>query len=136
MDHTFFVSASGADFAVWVHNCAATAPNQATLNQLQHEAAVNDFIAKARINGFDVAGTEVYIQTPFSAAGRRVDVLLRNPLTNDLQAIEIKSSLAAFNRFDAAARQQFAADRWINQYGAQSVLGWVESSMKILWTVP
>lgn len=26
-----------------------------------------------------------------------------------------------FKRFDAAARQQFSADRWINTFGAQGV---------------
>jgi hypothetical protein len=41
--------------------------------------------------------------------------------------------------FPFSARQQFAADRWVNQYGADAVgqnasLGRIQGSSKILWT--
>ena len=66
---------------------------------------------------------------------------MRDAVTRQLHGVEIKSSEGAFTRFDEAARQQFAGDRWINENGADVVGYWkeqgldrVESSSKILWT--
>ena len=99
---------------------------------------VDDFIAQAEKNGFKVVGREVQVNTPFGA--RRYDVLLRNRSTLKSTAIEIKSSESAFERFDEAARQQFAADRYVNRYGADAVGRFkgtrIEETAKILWEVP
>lgn len=56
-------------------------------------------------------------------------------------AVEIKSSLKAFKAFDADARRQFAADRWVNMRGGVTAVGQykgltIESTIKILWEVP
>jgi hypothetical protein len=79
---------------------------------------------------------EVSVQTPFGL--RKYDLALRDPGTNELWGVEIKSSEGAFNRFDRAARQQFAADRWVTEFGADVVgqnadLGRIRGSYKILW---
>lgn len=108
-----------------------------TANRIAGAQAGDDFIANAEANGMRVAGREVSVQTPFGL--RRYDVVLRSPATGELQGVEIKSSMGAFNRFDAAARQQFAADRWVNRYGADIVgqnasLGRIQGASKILWT--
>jgi RHS repeat-associated protein len=101
---------------------------------------VDDFIAQAEANGFEVIGREVTFHTPFGQ--RHVDVLLRN-LSNPSQigGVELKSSLEAFERLEP---QQFAADRYINMFGARATgekaaeLGVVrlDSTVKILWPPP
>lgn len=107
-------------------------------NRLAGARAVDDFIAQAEANGMQVVGRETTFRTPFGA--RRIDVILLNPETGSIGGIEIKSSLGAFNRFDAAARQQFSADRWINTFGATSVGEQsgitINSTIKILWQAP
>lgn len=55
--------------------------------------------------------------------------------------VEIKSSGSAFGRFDAAARQQFAADRWLNSQGGSQAIGKqqglvIDSAIKVLWEAP
>jgi hypothetical protein len=112
--------------------------NTVTANRAGHERSVDDFCAKAEANGYEVVGRGTSFHTPF---GRRdVDVILRNKTTGEVGGIEIKSSMEAFNRFDEAARQQFAADRWINTGGAQGVgaaSGEVLNyTMKIQWSPP
>ena len=108
-----------------------------TANRIRGAQAVDDFVASAQANGMQIAGRgEVSVQTPFGL--RKYDLALRDPGTNELWGIEIKSSEGAFNRFDAPARQQFAADRWVNEYGANVVgknaeLGRMTGSYKILW---
>jgi len=99
--------------------------------------AVDDFIAHAQKDGgFDVLGREIEFVTPFGR--RRYDVVLRNRSTGVASGVEIKSSAGAFNRFDKAARQQFAADRWINMQGGAEAVGRfkgleIESTIKMLW---
>jgi len=98
--------------------------------------AVDDFVAQAQANGFEVVAREVSFQTPFGL--RRYDLVLRNPLTRATSGIEIKSSMGAMDRWDAAARQQFAADRWINSNGGATAVGGkgpirIDSTYKILW---
>lgn len=62
--------------------------------------------------------------------------VLRGP-GGQVGGVELKSSLNAFNRFDAPARQQFSADRWINEFGAQGVGQaediFLDNTIKILW---
>jgi hypothetical protein len=102
-------------------------------------SAVDDFVAQATDNGFDVVGREITVNTPFGA--RRYDVVLRNRQTLEVTGIEIKGSEAAFSRFDAPARQQFAADRWLNMQGGLEAVGghqglMIDNALKILWNVP
>lgn len=83
-----------------------------------------------------VVGREVTFITPFG--NRRYDLILRNPATNATSGIEIKSSASAMDRWDAAARQQFAADRWINMNGGATSIGGkggitIESTYKLQW---
>ena len=103
-------------------------------------SAVDDFVAQAEQNGYTVIDREVTFETPFGL--RRYDVILENPETGATGGIEIKSSMEAMDRWDAAARQQFAADRWINmlEEGATSI-GMkynitITSTYKILWELP
>lgn len=100
--------------------------------------AVDDFIVQAERNGFEVVGREVSFRTPFG--NRRMDLVLRNLETGKVGGIEIKSTKGAFDRFDKAARQQFAGDRWINTHGADAVGQFeglsIDHTMKILWPAP
>ena len=79
-------------------------------------------------------GRRVTVRTPF---GRRViDTVLRDE--NGVNyGVEVKSSVGAFTRNDAPARQQFAADRWINQNGAVGIGKdkdiVISGTSKILW---
>ena len=97
-------------------------------------SAVDDFLQLARNDGFEVVGTELSFRTPFGL--RRYDAVLRSP-GGQLGGVELKSSLSAFNRFDSPARQQFSADRWINDFGAQGVGQaediFLDNTIKILW---
>lgn len=101
-------------------------------------SAVDDFVALAEANGFDIVGREVSVRTPFG--GRRYDVVLRNLQTGEIGGVEIKSSQAAFDRFDAAARQQSAADRFVSRNGAVATGRFegveIDSAIKILWEIP
>jgi hypothetical protein len=133
-----FIAAHWSAFNLAASATAANLP-QVTQNYLAGEAAEADFIANAQANGFIVSGRRVSVETPF---GRRViDVVLKDHKNPNLNyGVEVKSSLNALNRNDAAARQQFAADRWINQYGANVVGSWrdqglerIEGTIKILW---
>jgi RHS repeat-associated protein len=107
-------------------------------NRLAGARAVDDFIAQAQAHGMQVVGREVTFNTPFGA--RRMDVILRNPETGLIGGIEVKSSLGAFNRFDAATRRQFSADWWINKFGAEAVGQYsglrIDNTIKILWPAP
>lgn len=101
------------------------------------QSAVDHFVAQAQRNGYQVMGREVTFKTLFGP--RRYDVILRDPVTGRFSGIEIKSSEAAMNRGDAAARQQFAADRWINLNGGATSVGGkggiiIESTYTIQWT--
>lgn len=97
---------------------------------------VEDFIAQAEENGFEVVGREISFKTPFET--RRVDVVLRNRATGQVGGFEIKSSRAEFNK---RKKEQFAADRFINRQGATAVgknaeragVERIDSVMKILW---
>lgn len=89
-----------------------------------------------RKNGFSLLGTEVSVTTPFGT--RKFDVVLRNVTTKEVTAVEIKSSMAAFNRWDAAARQQFAADRYVKQFSAEAIgkgkrIGVIQDIIKVVW---
>jgi hypothetical protein len=107
-------------------------------NRIMGARAVDDFIARARACGMEVLGRDVTFKTPFGA--RRMDVILKNPQTGLIGGVEIKSSVGALNRFDAAARQQFSADRWINTFGAQGAGRhsdmFIDNTVKILWPAP
>jgi hypothetical protein len=107
-------------------------------NRIAGARAVDGFIAQAEANGMQVVGKEVTFDTPFGA--RRMDVILLNPESGEIGGVEIKSSLGAFDRFDAAARQQFSADRWINTFGGTSVGEQsgitINNTIKILWPPP
>ena len=99
-------------------------------------AAVDDFEKQALEYGFEMVGREISVNTPFGR--RRYDVALRDPETRQVHGFEIKSSRAAFDRFDQAARQQFAADRWLNQAGGAQALGKykdreIHRATKLLW---
>jgi hypothetical protein len=99
-------------------------------------SSVDDFVAQAQKNGYEVVGREVTFNTPFGQ--RRYDLVLRDPRTLRTSGIEIKSSAGAMDRWDAAARQQFAADRWINMNGGATSVGGkggiaIESTYKIQW---
>ncbi|HUP23003.1 MAG TPA: RHS repeat-associated core domain-containing protein [Thermoanaerobaculia bacterium] len=113
-------------------------PRSSTGQLVPGSAAVDDFIASARAQGYDVVGREVTVHTPFG--NRRYDVVLRDPQTRLAHAVEIKSTDLAFARFDGPARKQFAADRWVNQHGATGVgthegLA-IRSVLKVLWEPP
>jgi len=101
-------------------------------------SAVDDFVAQARRNGFDVVGRNVTVNTPY---GQRIyDLALRNRQTRVVTGVEIKSSKAAMARFDKAARQQFAADRWLNTRGGATAVGKlkdtkINDTIKILWEI-
>src|SRR5260370_15290617 len=99
------------------------------------EADENDFVANALAKGLSVVGRRVAVNTPFGM--RFIDGVLEDPNTGLNYGVEIKSSVGAFNRNDAAARQQFAADRWINQYGAVGIGQHhglkIAGTAKILW---
>jgi len=99
-------------------------------------SAVDDFAEKAKLNGFEIAGREVSVQTPFGL--RRYDVVIRDKLTGLRTGVEIKSSRSAFRRFEA---QQEAADKWLKmQGGLQAVGGYeglkIDTTIKILWELP
>ena len=116
---------------------AAAPVAQVTTNRELGEKAVDEFIEHIEGNGMQVVGREVSVRTPFGL--RRYDVVVRNPVSNELEGIEIKSSLGALDRWDAAAKQQFSADRWVNQFGAYAVGKWasigrIVNTTKILWT--
>jgi RHS repeat-associated protein len=116
-----------------------TATGQFTQGPRSGVDPVDDFIANAEANGYEVVGREVSFKTPFGT--RRADVLLRDPKTGKISGVEIKSTPDAFNRFNA---QQNAADRYINRYGANAVgdkakdlgVSRVDSITKVLWEVP
>ncbi len=118
----------------------AKAAAQVAVNRAGHEAAVAHFIAQVEASGLNIAGTNVAVRTPFGT--RIYDVVLRHPTTRAVTAVEIKSTRRAFSRFDQAAHQQFAADRWVNTYGAdvvgkfKSSIGSIENAIKIYWPVP
>ena len=66
---------------------------------------------------------------------------LRNRQTGSVHGFEIKSSRAAFDRFDDLARQQFAADRWLNGQGGVNAIGkhegmQIQDATKLLWELP
>lgn len=110
---------------------------QVQINKQQGDLAELDFVAAARANGYEVLGTHVCVHTPFGL--RYFDVVLSKNGHNT--AVEIKSSLKAFKAFDADARRQFAADRWVNMRGGVTAVGQyegltIESTIKILWEVP
>jgi RHS repeat-associated protein len=113
------------------HFASKTHPGQ----RMPGVSAVDDFASKATANGFDVVGREVAVNTPFGQ--RRYDVVLRDRTTGAIHGVEVKSSQNAFEKFDEAARQQFAADRWVNRWGADAVGQYkgvrIEGSSKILW---
>jgi hypothetical protein len=115
-------------------------PAQVTVNRLGHEAAVDDFMARAAKNGFDVLGEgEVSVRTPFGL--RKYDTALRSQSTGGVSGIEIKSTPGAMSRWDAAARQQSAADRWVNLYGSQVIgvnegIGTISSTCRVFWAAP
>ncbi len=99
-------------------------------------SAVDDFERQALDNGFEIVGREISVNTPFGL--RRYDVVLKDPETKLIHGIEIKSSQAAFDKFDRAARQQFAADRWLNSRKGAEAVGegaglWIENATKVLW---
>jgi len=101
-------------------------------------SSVDDFAAHAEGNGFDVMGREVSVNTPYGQ--RRYDLVIRNRQTRAITGVEIKSSQAAMARFDAGARQQLAADRWLNTRGGADAIGKlkgtrIEDTIKILWEV-
>ncbi len=141
VEHVYYVSADG----LLVHNtCGRVEQGRNALGRFVRRQlgdvppgslAVDDFIRQARASGFEVAGTNVAVRTPFGM--RYHDVVLRHRRTQALTAVEIKSSRSAFRRFDAPARQQFAADRWVNKYGEWG-LGdhaklFIKNVIKILW---
>ncbi len=96
---------------------------------------VDDFIAQAEANGFEVVGREVTFKTPFGT--RRADVLLRDA-TGKVHGVEIKSTIREFEKLRP---QQTAADKYINRWGASAVgekakdlgVSRIESMTKILW---
>lgn len=100
---------------------------------------VDDFVAQAQANGYEVVGREVTFKTPFG--DRRADVLLRDPRTGKISGVEVKSTLEEFNKFNA---QQNAADRYINRFGARAAgekakdigVTSLDSMTKILWEAP
>ncbi len=102
-------------------------------------SAEDDFCALAEANGLEVI-REVTYRTPFG--NRRYDAVLRDPKTGEASGVEIKSSESAMNRETGSdARQQFAADRWINmkgQSGGVSSVGSkggirIKSTYKVQW---
>jgi YD repeat-containing protein len=107
-----------------------------TANADGHADAVDDFVAQAEANGYRVVGTEVTVKTPFGE--RRVDVVIQDTAGTN-HGVEIKTSAGAFDRNDADARQQFAADRWINTQGdgvrgiGQNSGLLISTTSKILW---
>ena len=100
-------------------------PWKGLLYRLSGARAVDDFVDAARGGGYVLIATEVTFRTPFGL--RRVDVVMRNPRTNNLHGFEVKSSRRAFRRYNF---QQSAADRWINRMGGANAIG-SYSSMRI-----
>ena len=101
------------------------------------EAAVDDFILQAKENGMKVVRREATVRTPYG--NRRYDLVIEDRLGR-FTGVEIKSSRAAFSRFDKAARQQFAADRWLNTEGGLQAVGknkdlFIDNTIKILWEI-
>lgn len=84
----------------------------------------------------DVLGTHVYATTPFG--DRVIDVVLKHSQTGKIGGIELKSSSSEFYKFRA---DQFAKDRWINQFGADTYgqeatagkVTRIDYTMKVLW---
>jgi hypothetical protein len=150
-DHVYRVS----NLAALVHNnlCGRGSRGAASLEQPRNSigqfmgktrpgqampggTAVDDFAVQAQRNGFDVIGREVSVDTPFGR--RRYDLVIRDRATGAITGVEIKSSQSAFKRFDEAARQQFAADRWLRTQGGLDATGnnkglFIEDAIKILW---
>jgi len=100
---------------------------------------VDDFIEHAKANGYEVLGKEISFKTPFET--RHVDVVIRNPLTGKIGGVEIKSSAEEFAKLKP---EQFAADRWINRFGAKAVgknakaagVTSIDHTVKIQWPPP
>lgn len=111
---------------------AARAARIVKANRLGHERAVQDFVSKANSKGYNVVGTEVTFATPLG--NRRLDVVVENLATGKIGGVEIKSTMGAFGRFDPL---QFAADRWINTFGAKAVGRFdglvIHDTIKIKW---
>lgn len=119
----------------WISGGPKSEVAQVTANRISHAQAVDDFIANAQASGLQVAGREVTVRTPFGP--RRYDVVLRDS-SGALHSVEIKSSAGALKRFDAPARRQVSADRWVNQSGADAIgqnasLRRIQSSSRLLW---
>jgi len=109
---------------------------QAAANRLRHEAALDDFIHWAEKYGYDILGRDVSVRTPFG--NRKYDVVIQDKVTRAKSAVELKSTPGAMTRWDAPARHQFAADRWVNEYGADAIgknksIGLIEDTIKLLW---
>jgi hypothetical protein len=113
---------------------AETTP-QITASRDIHERALDDFIAKAKLNGMELVSRDgITVRTPFGP--RRYDAVFRDPATGTLHGVEIKSSPGAFRRFD---RLQYNADRWVNEHGAEIIganAGRIETAIKIQWQAP
>ena len=100
---------------------------------------VDDFIAQANANGYEVVSREITFRTPFE--NRRIDVLLRHPVTKKIFGVELKSTAEEFAKLNVP---QNAADRYINLYSASAVgekaraagVTTVDSIIKILWEAP
>lgn len=90
------------------------------------------------LSSSDVLGREVSVNTPFGQ--RKYDLVVRNRVTGAVTGVEVKSSQKAFERFDEPARQQFAADRWLNREGGLEAVGknkgmFIDNSIKSLWEI-
>jgi hypothetical protein len=111
---------------------STTSPGQG----IPGSSAEDDFAAKARDHGFEIVGQHLRVNSPFGQ--RDYDVVIRDPVSGRILGVEVKSSVDAFLRNDEAARQQFAADRWLNREGGLDAIGkgkgiHIDEAIKILW---
>jgi choice-of-anchor C domain-containing protein len=81
------------------------------------QRSVDNFILFMRQNNVEVVASEIFVRSPFQPIGRRFDVVLRDPATQQLVGIEIKATSGAFGRLN---RAQALSDTVVLRFGSRA----------------
>ncbi len=79
-----------------------------------HEEAAADLGRFLAQNGRRIRGKDVYVRVPNYKVGREYDLIVEDPNTGLVGAIEVKSTLDEFNN---SAGRQADADTYVNRFG-------------------